>query len=173
MKRYATICALDGCGRPFRAMGLCTMHYQRMKNHGSTDEPKRGYAGAICSVKECQSVATDSGMCGKHAQRVRRYGNPDFITSAEVANMRNRLAQMEVRPSVKNSYAKFFGRHEHRVVAEQMLGRPLKEGEIVHHIDGNRRNNTPENLKVMTQSEHIKEHLPEMRAAARAKRAAS
>ena len=56
-------------------------------------------------------------------------------------------------------YTKVNGVHRHRVVAEKMLGRPLKRGEIVHHIDGNKRNNEPDNLEVMTQSEHIREHL--------------
>lgn len=56
-------------------------------------------------------------------------------------------------------YTKVNGRHQHRIVAEKMLGRPLRPGEIVHHKDGNKRNNTPENLVVMSQSEHIREHL--------------
>lgn len=56
-------------------------------------------------------------------------------------------------------YTKVNGVHEHRLVAEKMLGRPLKPGEIVHHKDGDKRNNKPENLQVMTQSEHIKKHL--------------
>ena len=43
---------------------------------------------------------------------------------------------------------------EHRFVAEQMLGRPLTSEEAVHHIDGNRLNNAPENLVVMTRQEH-------------------
>jgi hypothetical protein len=47
----------------------------------------------------------------------------------------------------------------HRVVAEQMLNRPLAKGEIVHHKDGDKWNNSPENLEIMSQSEHIKLHL--------------
>lgn len=56
-------------------------------------------------------------------------------------------------------YIKDHGKHQHRRVAEKMLGRPLRSDEIVHHKDGNKRNNNPENLEVMTQSEHIREHL--------------
>lgn len=55
-------------------------------------------------------------------------------------------------------YVKRNGRHEHRLVAEQMLGRPLEKGEIVHHRDGNKKNNDPSNLAVMTQGMHMREH---------------
>ena len=47
---------------------------------------------------------------------------------------------------------------EHRYVVEKYLGRILRDDEIVHHIDGNKRNNAIENLMVMTQSEHAKLH---------------
>lgn len=55
-------------------------------------------------------------------------------------------------------YVKRNGRHMHRVVAEQMLGRPLRSDEVVHHIDENKQNNDPSNLRVMTQAEHMREH---------------
>ena len=57
------------------------------------------------------------------------------------------------------TYRKRNGEHEHRLVAEQMLGRPLEPGEIVHHIDHDKRNNDPANLQVMTQAEHMRLHL--------------
>lgn len=43
---------------------------------------------------------------------------------------------------------------EHRLVMEESLGRFLSTEEVVHHKDGNRKNNQIDNLKIVTQSEH-------------------
>lgn len=49
--------------------------------------------------------------------------------------------------------------YEHRLVAEQKFGRRLKPGELVHHIDGNKQNNNPENLEICTStSSHRTKH---------------
>lgn len=45
---------------------------------------------------------------------------------------------------------------EHRVVAEKMIGRPLKKDECVHHIDGNKQNNAETNLLVTNNYQHHK-----------------
>lgn len=43
---------------------------------------------------------------------------------------------------------------EHRLVMEQVLGRLLATGEHVHHINGQKWDNRPENLAVLGHSEH-------------------
>lgn len=50
------------------------------------------------------------------------------------------------------------GKLLHRVIAEWKIGRPIKEGEHVHHKDGNKLNNHPDNLQVMTASDHLRLH---------------
>ncbi len=49
----------------------------------------------------------------------------------------------------------------HRVVMENFLGRMLKDNEVVHHIDHNKKNNDISNLELMDKALHVEMHSKE------------
>lgn len=66
---------------------------------------------------------------------------------------RNPLGRVAKRPTRGASSATY------RKVAEEMLGRELRPGEVVHHINGDRSDNRPENLAVLPEREHRRLHM--------------
>lgn len=47
---------------------------------------------------------------------------------------------------------------EHRLIAEQSIGRLIARNEHVHHINGIKDDNRPENLQVLPRGEHNRMH---------------
>ena len=46
----------------------------------------------------------------------------------------------------------------HRRVAEKLVGGPIFPGREVHHIDGDKTNNRPSNLTIVSKTEHRRIH---------------
>ena len=114
----------------------------------------------FCSKKCIRSQRSREGnpdgyRRAPHLSEVNRRMNPTKMTDA----VKDKLRTARLGTGTGKTYTKRYGRHEHRIVAEQMLGRPLEKGEVVHHIDGDRRNNLPENLKILaSQADHARLH---------------
>lgn len=140
MPKMHLIC--DNCGKEYDS-------YQCGKNYHFCCIECRRQAGKLVSA----SVNEEAKR--KATERIIWY-NKNVFNHGEY---RQRQADAIRATASGKGYIVRDGRLEHRIVAEQKLGRPLKPGEIVHHIDGNKRNNSPDNLEIMTQSEHMKEHL--------------
>ena len=61
------------------------------------------------------------------------------------------------RPDHKKADSRGFV-SEHTLAAQQKYRREVKPNEVVHHRDGNKKNNHWGNLEIMTRSQHGKVH---------------
>ena len=112
-----------------------------------------------CEIREhtfcCRECAR--GYLSKKMTRMNRKLNPTRMRDETRRKISvKRKAETILAP---DTYEKTLGRHTHRIVAEMKLGRPLREGEVVHHIDGDKHNNAPDNLMVFaSQADHARWH---------------
>lgn len=105
-----------------------------------------------CTVSDCKGKYYAKSYCCKHYTRWRNNGDPLIA---------RRTPTGEGKPYINESgyvrvpYAgnKYKYRLEHQVVMADKLGRPLLQGENVHHKNGKRDDNRPENLELWVKSQ--------------------
>lgn len=101
-----------------------------------------------------------SAKCSKlFRQRNMLVVNEKYTPRTHTPESKRKLRNNRLGKGEGKSYEKTYGRHTHRIVAEEILGRPLRKGEVVHHKDEIKRNNDPSNIQVFpSQSEHARHH---------------
>lgn len=141
-------CSVPSCTRTVSHKGLCKAHHNRLTRRGDVlahipiqDKWPRNPDG-LCAVDDCGKPQRNRAWCTFHYGRWRTTGDVQADTPSRIG--KGYINQ--------NGYRLIWhdGQQvpEHRVVMESVLGRPLGPGENVHHKNGERADNRPENLEL-------------------------
>lgn len=147
-------CLVEECEQEKYAHNLCKLHNNRRYRTGRTDlgprVPWNKSGIEICVMDECSNKHIAKGFCAKHYRAFKAWLDKD--RRVEFQSKQNSsidksgyvLLYLPNHPncSVNGQYA------EHRLVMEQKIGRYLVKNENVHHINGVRDDNRPENLEL-------------------------
>ncbi len=134
----------DWCGKDF----MRQEYFMKGKKHSFCCRQCLWDFSSKAKNPESYSTLKDLTGPGRHLSQLNRELNPERMTPETRAKLRDaHLGKGEC-----HGYSKIYSRAAHRVVMEQMLGRPLKPEEVVHHRDFNRYNNSPENLQLFENS---------------------
>ena len=90
--------------------------------------------------KELNVKGHSKGHKAPHLTRLNRERNPKLAVEPDAV--------------IRGTYES----KKHRRTMERIIGRKLKAYEDVHHINGIRNDNRPENLQIMNHSDHLKLH---------------
>lgn len=139
-------CEDPDCTKPAVTAGLCALHYSRRFHEGWRKERP----AAQCSVEDCGKPVRARGYCNSHYNFQRRHGTPTPPSRGKAPARRQEASgYVQVKMPSGHPMASMNGYVlEHRLVMAEALGRPLRPCENVHHINGVRNDNRPENLEL-------------------------
>lgn len=144
------MCSVKGCKEKVKAKGMCSMHYVRSRRGVPLDRPKNFHRNGPCIIDGCDGQRRAKGLCRRHyGEKTGEYliGGPQKGVYRKSKKINNNGYIQWYNPESVNASAGGWV-YEHRAVMAVKLGRPLAKDETVHHKNGDRADNRPENLEL-------------------------
>lgn len=141
-------CEVSGCERRPYIKGLCSLHYKRTRTGDGSPGPSGTLRikGRICKIDGCGRKHCGLGYCAMHYQRLRVEG--EVGPSDAKKAYRSRRWKTATGYVVLGSLSTKKVILEHRQVMGSIIGRRLHRHEQVHHKNGDKSDNRPENLEL-------------------------
>jgi hypothetical protein len=146
-------CTVDNCAELKYAHNLCKKHNSRRYRTGRTDlgprVPWNKGPNEVCIIDGCNTKHLSKGFCQKHWKSFTAWIDKDRVSEdwQKYSPTKEKGYVKLYRPNHPNT-TKYGMIMEHRLVMEEMVGRLLEKHETVHHKNGNRLDNRPENLEL-------------------------
>jgi hypothetical protein len=147
-------CAVEGCARQAVTRGWCHGHYLRWSRTGrvDADRPLQRPRRSTCTVPGCVRPMHGQALCRTHLRRLAVLGTPaprvPVRAPGEDGWVTHGYRGVVVPEHLRHLTAGAAHVLEHRLVMAVLLGRPLAQGESVHHRNGDRLDNRPDNLEL-------------------------
>lgn len=155
-------CLVENCIKAVFASNYCGQHYQRFKKYGNPLEPMHWAGRPTTKLKfKCLNCGKDFlrppsaikknsfKYCSRECAFIGAVGKQKKVPPIEESTWRiNRKGYLETTRRRKRIL-------QHRWIVEtQIINRPLKAEEIIHHLNGIKTDNRKENLAICCNKTH-------------------
>lgn len=145
-------CIIEGCNEhKYGGSRYCHRHYLDRKAAQRKARKDAGLKYRTLYTKECQICGASYTVLKKQGSKYCHECRKKMANFAP-ANVKGGSEYVYSKNEYKTSTL------EHRCIATKVIGRKLTSSDIVHHIDGNTKNNSLDNLLFLSNRNHIKLH---------------